>query len=178
MWLRGGIERLSFCATLHTMARPWMCGVWGAFLRKCYRDARFSRLVDSHAAVHLESPAQYAIFSLCDVISASGSKMELFYGENVIYSAYVQGHNPHHQLETIVSVLGLPSLEELSFVTHPAARKAVMSKANSKPKDLESYFPADTSPLAMDLLRRMVRSCRVSRRCPCWLGRFHVLMCP
>lgn len=69
----------------------------------------------------------------------------------------VQGHNPHHQLETIVSVLGLPPEEELSFVTHPAARKAIMSRANTKPKDLESYFPADASPLALDLLRRMVR---------------------
>lgn len=70
----------------------------------------------------------------------------------------MQGHNPHHQLETIVSVLGLPPEEELSFVTHPAARKAIMSKANSKPKELESYFPADASPLALDLLRRMVRA--------------------
>lgn len=33
-----------------------------------------------------------------------------------------------------------------------------MAKANSKPKDLESYFPEDASPLAMDLLRRMVRT--------------------
>lgn len=71
-----------------------------------------------------------------------------------------QGHNPHHQLETIVSVLGLPSEEELSFVTHPAARKAIMSRANSEPKDLESYFPADASPLAMDLLRKMVSRCK------------------
>lgn len=70
-----------------------------------------------------------------------------------------QGHNPHHQLETIVSVLGLPPEEQLSFVTHPAARKAIMSRANAKPKDLESYFPADASPLALDLLRRMVSAC-------------------
>ncbi|CAM9826168.1 unnamed protein product, partial [Laminaria digitata] len=69
---------------------------------------------------------------------------------------FFQGHNPHHQLETIVSVLGLPPEEELSFVTHPAARKAIMSRANTKPKDLESYFPADASPLALDLLRRML----------------------
>ncbi|CAM9265703.1 unnamed protein product [Ectocarpus sp. 13 AM-2016] len=69
---------------------------------------------------------------------------------------FFQGHNPHHQLETIVSVLGLPPEEQLSFVTHPAARKAIMSKANAKPRDLESYFPADASPLALDLLRRML----------------------
>ncbi|CAM9543773.1 unnamed protein product [Hapterophycus canaliculatus] len=69
---------------------------------------------------------------------------------------FFQGHNPHHQLETIVSVLGLPPEEQLSFVTHPAARKAIMSRANAKPNDLESYFPASTSPLALDLLRRML----------------------
>eukprot|EP00752_Nemacystus_decipiens_P003339 g3089.t2 len=69
---------------------------------------------------------------------------------------FFQGHNPHHQLETIVSVLGLPPEEQLSFVTHPAARKAIMSRANVKPKDLQSYFPADASPLALDLLRRML----------------------
>lgn len=61
-----------------------------------------------------------------------------------------------------MSVLGLPPEEELSFVTHPAARKAIMSRANTKPKDLESYFPADASPLALDLLRRMVRVFAVS----------------
>lgn len=55
-----------------------------------------------------------------------------------------------------MSVLGRPPEEELTFVTHPAARKAIMSKANPKPKDFESYFPADASPLALDLLRRMV----------------------
>lgn len=71
-----------------------------------------------------------------------------------------QGHNPHHQLETIVSVLGLPPEEQLSFVTHPAARKAIMSRANAKTKDLDSFFPADSSPLALDLLRRMVSSYR------------------
>lgn len=57
-----------------------------------------------------------------------------------------------------MSVLGLPPEEQLSFVTHPAARKAIMSRANAKPKDLDSYFPADSSPLALDLLRRMVRN--------------------
>lgn len=53
-----------------------------------------------------------------------------------------------------------------------------MSRANSKPKELESYFPADSSPLAIDLLRRMVRTTvqyRVRRAnhtpvlsCPFW----------
>ena len=79
---------------------------------------------------------------------------------NCYRDLHLQGHNPHHQLETIVSVLGLPPEEQLSFVTHPAARKAIMSRANAKPKDLESYFPADASPLALDLLRRMVSARR------------------
>lgn len=102
-------------------------------------------------------------------------------------SFHAQGHNPHHQLETIVSVLGLPPEDQLSFVTHPAARKAIMSRANSKPKDLESYFPADSSPLAIDLLRRMVRTtvlCRVRRgKSQSWFCHFrygvrHWFVCP
>lgn len=74
------------------------------------------------------------------------------------YLALSQGHNPHHQLETIVSVLGAPSEDDMSFVTHPAARKAILSRSSSKPKDLKSYFPSDASPVALDLLRRMVSS--------------------
>lgn len=35
-----------------------------------------------------------------------------------------------------------------------------MSRANAKTKDLDSFFPADSSPLALDLLRRMVSAYR------------------
>ncbi|CAM9135905.1 unnamed protein product [Chrysoparadoxa australica] len=69
---------------------------------------------------------------------------------------FFQGNNPHHQLETIVGVLGLPSEADLAFVTHPAARKAIMSKASQEPKGLESYFEPDTSPVALDLLKSML----------------------
>jgi serine/threonine protein kinase len=78
------------------------------------------------------------------------------FAEMLIRKPFFQGHNPHHQLETIVSVLGMPSEEELSFVTHPAARKAILSRALPDPKPLDEYVPADTSPLAIDLLRRML----------------------
>ncbi|KAG5192323.1 kinase-like domain-containing protein [Tribonema minus] len=78
------------------------------------------------------------------------------FAEMLCRHAFFQGHNPTHQLETIVSVMGMPTEDELSFVTHPAARKAILSRGGSTPKPLESYFPADTNPLAIDLLRRML----------------------
>jgi serine/threonine protein kinase len=78
------------------------------------------------------------------------------FAEMLCRHAFFQGQNPTHQLETIVTILGLPSESELSFVTHPAARKAIVSKGCANPKPLESYFPADTAPAAVDLLRRML----------------------
>jgi mitogen-activated protein kinase 3 len=78
------------------------------------------------------------------------------FAEMLCRHAFFQGQNPTHQLETIVTILGLPSESELSFVTHPAARKAIVSKGNAHPKPLESYFPAETAPAAVDLLRRML----------------------
>lgn len=43
----------------------------------------------------------------------------------------MQGSNPLHQLETIIAKMGVPPKEQLSFVTHPAARK-VSSKHSGK----------------------------------------------
>lgn len=46
------------------------------------------------------------------------------------FDPHPQGSNPLHQLETIISKLGIPPKEQLAFVTHPAARKAILSRAD------------------------------------------------
>jgi len=75
---------------------------------------------------------------------------------------FFQGSNPLHQLETIVSKLGLPPKEQLTFVTHPAARKAILGRASADghpakaPKPLLSFFPPGTNPQAVALLARML----------------------
>ena len=69
---------------------------------------------------------------------------------------FFRGDTPQHQLETIVSVLGMPSDEAMSIITHSAARKAVCSGAECKPYPFKSYFPRDTSAVALDLLQQML----------------------
>ena len=75
---------------------------------------------------------------------------------------FFQGSNPLHQLETIVSKLGLPPKEQLTFVTHPAARKAILGRASAEglsakaPRPLLSFFPPGTNPQAVALLARML----------------------
>ncbi|TFJ80936.1 hypothetical protein NSK_007579 [Nannochloropsis salina CCMP1776] len=70
---------------------------------------------------------------------------------------FFQGSNPLHQLETIVAKLGLPPPEQLTFVTHPAAKKAILARAEQqRPRPLLSFFPRGTNPQAVALLSRML----------------------
>lgn len=70
---------------------------------------------------------------------------------------FFRGDTPQHQLETIVSVLGRPSDAALAHVRHEAARKAILSGADCcEPYPFSSYFPKDVSPLALDLLLKML----------------------
>ncbi len=69
---------------------------------------------------------------------------------------FFQGSNPLHQLEAIIAKLGIPPKEQLSFVTHPAARKAILARADQRPRPLASFFPAGTNPKALNLLQRML----------------------
>lgn len=83
----------------------------------------------------------------------------------------VHVHTPTSFLtKMIVDVLGCPSEQDLSFIQDKAARAVVLQQARqargstlqnggkTELRPLSSYFPAGTSPLALDLLARMVRS--------------------
>ncbi|CAM9866995.1 unnamed protein product [Hapterophycus canaliculatus] len=77
---------------------------------------------------------------------------------------FFQGKNPMHQLQMIVDVLGCPSEEDMSFIQDKAARAVVLQQARQAVarrgaagvRPLSVYFPTDTSPLALDLLAKMV----------------------
>ena len=69
---------------------------------------------------------------------------------------FFRGETPQHQLETIVSVIGLPGNELMGRIRSEAIRKALMSGAECKPYPFKSYFPRDVSPTALDLLQRML----------------------
>ncbi|CAN0314177.1 unnamed protein product, partial [Ectocarpus sp. 12 AP-2014] len=77
---------------------------------------------------------------------------------------FFRGKNPMHQLQMIVDVLGCPSEEEMSFIQDKAARAVVLQHARQAVtrrgtggvRPLAVYFPTDTSPLALDLLAKML----------------------
>ena len=78
---------------------------------------------------------------------------------------FFRGETPQHQLETIVSVIGLPSEEILSKVKSEPIRKALHSGAECKPYPFKSYFPRDVNPVALDLLQKMLVSCSCGVGC-------------
>lgn len=65
----------------------------------------------------------------------------------------------------IVDVLGCPSEDDMSFIQDKAARAVVLQHARQAGarrgaegvRPLSVYFPSNTSPLALDLLAKMVR---------------------
>ncbi|CAM9759959.1 unnamed protein product, partial [Laminaria digitata] len=77
---------------------------------------------------------------------------------------FFQGKNPMHQLQMIVDVLGCPSEEDMSFIQDKAARAVVLQQARQAGarrgsgglRPLSVYFSTNTSPLALDLLAKMV----------------------
>lgn len=69
---------------------------------------------------------------------------------------FFRGDTPQHQLETVISVLGMPSEDAMSFVQHEAARKAIHAGAECEPYAFASYFPRDTSTTALDLLQKLL----------------------
>jgi len=60
---------------------------------------------------------------------------------------FFRGETPQHQLETIVSVIGLPSPRILDAIKAEPIRKALFSGAEAKPYPFKSYFPRDVNPV-------------------------------
>lgn len=66
--------------------------------------------------------------------------------------------------QMIVDVLGCPSEEDMSFIQDKAARAVVLQQARQAGarrgtgglRPLSVHFPTSTSPLALDLLAKMV----------------------
>ncbi|GAB9476442.1 hypothetical protein Gpo141_00013507 [Globisporangium polare] len=56
----------------------------------------------------------------------------------------------------IIRVLGSPTEEEMSFVPHEAAKKAILQHGYYPKRPLTEFFP-DANPLAIDLLTKMLK---------------------
>ncbi len=79
------------------------------------------------------------------------------FAELLTHEAFFRGDNPQHQLEVIVSRLGCPSREKLDFIESESALSSVLKYSGCRPPSFTSLFPKGSSPLALDLLRRMLQ---------------------
>jgi len=98
---------------------------------------------------------------LCDV-SSYGKGVDIWsigciFAEMICRRPFFQGQNPHNQLAVIVEALGAPPPDEIGFVSHPAAKKAIQGAIDSgKQRDFADYFPRGTNPEALDLMKKML----------------------
>lgn len=69
---------------------------------------------------------------------------------------FFTGRDPSDQLHMIIRVLGSPSEEEMAFVPHEAARRAILQHGFYPKRPLIEFFP-DANPLAVDLLAQMLK---------------------
>lgn len=69
---------------------------------------------------------------------------------------FFTGRDPSDQLHMIVRVLGSPTPEEMSFVPHEAAKKAILQHGYYPKRPLSEFFP-DANPLAVDLLSKALK---------------------
>eukprot|EP00759_Apiculatamorpha_spiralis_P042651 PhF_6_TR40557/c0_g1_i1/m.60808/K04371/MAPK1_3; mitogen-activated protein kinase 1/3 len=68
------------------------------------------------------------------------------------------GKDHIHQISCIVGLLGLPSADEISHIGSPQARDYVlhMTPTTSSPEIWRSHFPETVSPMALDLVQKML----------------------
>ncbi|EGZ17569.1 hypothetical protein PHYSODRAFT_503206 [Phytophthora sojae] len=69
---------------------------------------------------------------------------------------FFTGRDPSDQLHMIIRVLGSPTEEEMSFVPHEAAKRAILQHGFYPKRPLIEFFP-DANPLAVDLLSQMLK---------------------
>ncbi|KAJ0412260.1 hypothetical protein ATCC90586_006646 [Pythium insidiosum] len=69
---------------------------------------------------------------------------------------FFTGRDPSDQLHMIIRVLGSPTPEEMSFVPHEAAKKAILQHGYYPKRPLSEFFP-DANPMAVDLLAKMLK---------------------
>ena len=80
------------------------------------------------------------------------------FAELLTHSPFFQGENPRHQLEVILRKIGCPARERLAFIESTVGMRSVVSGLQGKPvPPFASFFPPGCSPLALDLLQRMLQ---------------------
>lgn len=78
------------------------------------------------------------------------------FAELIIHEPFFRGDTPNHQLEIIINKIGLPPPERLNFIENPMALNAILQKGRRAPPPFHTLFPPNTSPVAIDLLAKML----------------------
>jgi len=79
------------------------------------------------------------------------------FAEVIVHEPFFRGDNPQHQLQVIVSKLGMPSKDKLRFVDSKEGLKEISRIETHRPPAFSTWFPPNTNPLALDLLEKMLR---------------------
>ena len=81
------------------------------------------------------------------------------FAELLTHGAFFKGDNPQHQLEIIVSKIGCPAKEKLTFI-RPEVLNFVQAAARARPaQPFHTYFPSNSNPAAIDILSKMLQFC-------------------
>ncbi len=78
------------------------------------------------------------------------------FAELILHEPFFRGDNPQHQLEIILSKLGCPPREKLSFITHRDALNSLLRFEGRRPVPFHAHFPPNTNPVGLDLLLKML----------------------
>lgn len=80
------------------------------------------------------------------------------FAEVITHQPFFRGDNPPHQLQVIVSKLGLPPKDKLRFIdSRDGLQEISRLDTRQQPPPFDTFFPAGTNVLALDLLHKMLK---------------------
>jgi serine/threonine protein kinase len=79
------------------------------------------------------------------------------FAELLVHEPFLRGDTPQHQLEVIVSKLGCPPREKLSFIPNTGAINSILRYESRRPPAFHSFFPPNTNSVGLDLLSKMLQ---------------------
>lgn len=79
------------------------------------------------------------------------------FAELLVHQPFFRGDNPQHQLEMIISRMGCPSKEKLTFIENNIIISSIVQYTHYQPPAFASFFPPGANPSAIHLLQCMLQ---------------------